>query len=289
MPSAYLRRRRLAAELRKIREERGWSVEAVAEKIFISESKITRLENAQLRPDLGDVMNILDLFEIEGNQYDRLAKLARTAAQKGWWDRYGMAMGPRQKIAADLESSAATIRSYHHTAMPGVLQSQEFLAALIELDRRQGPINYDPQRMAEALGYRQRELLRSDGPTYETVLDEYVIRRLDVPLEIMAAQLRHMAELVSAEERISVRVLPYDARVEGGFLPKSPFFLYTFMEPGDPPMALVETITTDLVLTQRREVKKYDDMYARLRKATLPPKSSLAFLNRVAKRLGEQT
>ncbi|MGI5328073.1 helix-turn-helix domain-containing protein [Actinomadura nitritigenes] len=288
MPSAYLRRRRLGAELRRIREERGWSVEAVAEKIFISESKITRLENAQIRPDLGDVMNMLDLFEIERGQHDRLAKLAREAAQKGWWDRHGMAMGPRQKIAADLESSAATIRSYDQTAMPGVMQSPEFLAALIELDQRQGPITYMPERMAEAREYRQREMLRVDGPTYETVLDECVIHRLDVPPEAMAAQLRHMISLVSAEERITVRVLTHDARVRGGFLPQSSFYLYTFTETGDPPMALVDTATTDLILTQRRDVTQYAQMYDRLRKAALSPRGSVTFLGRVAKRLTEQ-
>ncbi|QKW33914.1 helix-turn-helix transcriptional regulator [Actinomadura sp. NAK00032] len=289
MPSPYVRRRQLADEIRKLRESRGLTADGLAGLMFYNRAKISRLENAQRRPDLTEIMDILDALGITGSQYDRICRLAREAAQKGWWDRYGATMGPRQKIAADLEYNAATVRTYDQTAMPGALQCRPFIDALVNLDESQETLDYEPGRMTEAREQRQHELLRAGGPSYETILDESVIRRLAVPAEVMAAQLRHMVQTVSEAERITVRVLMHDARIPGGFLPKSSFYLYTFAEPGDQPIAIVDTVTTDLVLTRHGEVARYTGIYDRLRRAALSTRDSIDFLAGVANRLTDQT
>jgi transcriptional regulator with XRE-family HTH domain len=289
MPSPYVCRRRLAAEIRKLRESRGLTTDGLARLMFYNRAKISRLENAQVRPDLAEIMNMLNTLEITGSQYDKFLKLAHEAAQKGWWDKYGVSMGPRQKLYADLEYNADTVREYNQTLMPAVLQAPEFISALVELDECQGKIDYVPERMADARMRRQRELLRPDGPSYETVLDESLIHRLAVPPQAMIAQLHHMIRVVSEEERITVRVLLHDTRVPGGFLPMSSFYLYAFAEPGDPPIAVLETVTTDVVLTRRSEVERYAGMYDRLQKAALTREDSIAFLEQVANRLTDQT
>ncbi|MUN36468.1 helix-turn-helix domain-containing protein [Actinomadura litoris] len=288
MPSPYVRRRRLAAEIRKLRESHDLTTDGLAKLVFHSRTKITRLENAQVRPNLNDFLDMLDILGVTGSEYDRLVKLAREAGQKGWWDRYGMSMGPRQKLYADLEYSADTVRAYNQTAMPAVLQAPEFISALVDLDKCQGKLDYVPERMAEARTRRQHELLRPGGPSYEIVLDECIVHRLAVPPPAMSSQLRHMIRVVSAEERVSVRVLLHDTRIPGGFLPKSSFYLYTFPEPGDSPLAVVDTVTADLVLTKRREVVQHTRVYDRLRDAALSRQASIAFLERVANRLTDQ-
>lgn len=285
MPSPYVRRRRLAAELRRLREERGLTAEELGQVLFHSRTKITRLENAQVRPNLAEIMDLLERLEVTGPRYDKILRLARDAAAKGWWDRYGASMGPRQRLAADLESNANTIRSYEQTSIPGLLQTPEFIHTLVELDQCQGPLEYRPERMADARLRRQQEFLRDDGPSYEAVLDECVLHRLAIPPQVMAAQLKHMIQVVSEHERLTLHVLPYDARIPGGLLPKSSFILYTFPEPGDTPLAVVDTVTTDLLVTQRREVVRYTGMYNRLREAALSPEASLTFLEEAADRL----
>ncbi|NEA27331.1 helix-turn-helix domain-containing protein [Actinomadura bangladeshensis] len=289
MPSPYVRRRQLAAEIRELRESRGLTTDGLARLMFYNRAKISRLENAQVRPDVGEIMNMLDTLEITGSQYDRLLKLTREAAHKGWWDKYGVSMGPRQKLAADLEYNSTTVRSYDQTAMPGALQCRPFIDGLVSLDESQKTLDYEPDRMAEARERRQRELLRAGGPAYEIILDESVIHRLAVPAEAMVAQLRHMIQTVSAEERITVQVLMHNARIPGGFLPKASFYLYTFADPGDQPIAIVDTVTTDLVLTKHGEVARYTGIYDRLREAALSTDDSIAFLTGVADRLTNQT
>jgi hypothetical protein len=116
-----------------------------------------------------------------------------------------------------------------------------------------------------------------------------MIHRLAVPPPVKAAQLRHLIKVVSTEDRITMRVLPSDVVVLGGFLPKASFSLYTFADPGDPPMAVVDTVTADVVLTQRQEAARYAGMYDRLRHAAMSVDDTLSFLDRVADRLTDQT
>ncbi|GLZ09549.1 transcriptional regulator [Actinomadura sp. NBRC 104412] len=289
MTSPYIRRRRLAAELRKLREARGFTTDELARVVYQSRTKISKLENAQIRPEVGEIMTILEALEVTGKQYDRTLRLARDASTKGWWDRYGKAMGPRQRLYADLESGAESVRSYNQTAFPAVLQIPEFIDAMVELDEHQGTLDYSPARMVEARTRRQQHLLSPDGPTYEAVLDETMIRRLAIPATVKAAQLRHLIKVVTAEPRIVMRVLPSDVLITGGFLPKASFSLYAFAESTDPATAVVDTVTTDLVLTQRDEVARYTGMYDRLRKVALSPAESLAFLGGVANHLTNET
>ncbi|WP_141584412.1 helix-turn-helix transcriptional regulator [Actinomadura sp. WMMA1423] len=288
MPSPYVRRRRLAAELRRLREGRGLTTKELARRLHCSRTKIAQLENAQIRPDPGEIMAMLDAFEIEGLQYDRLLQLAREAAQKGWWDRYGLYMGSRQMLAAELEHHADSVRGYDQAGMPGALQSRPFIEELVKLDQSQRSIGYQPEPLIEARLNRRRELLGQDGPEYETILDECVIHRLAVPPRTMAAQLDHMIQVILEEERLSVRVLRHDARLPGGLLPRSSFYLYTFPEDDDPAVAVVDTVTTDFVLDRRSEVVRYAGMFDRLRDAALPPEDSIAFLERAADRLTDQ-
>ena len=46
-------------------------------------------------------------------------------------------------------------------------------------------------------------------------------------------------------------------------------------------MAVVDTVTTDLALTQQGEVAQYTRMYNRLRTAALSTRASLAYLDQV--------
>ena len=87
--SPTVRRRRLAAELRGIRESTGKSGDAVAAALNWSPSKISRYERARtgLRPR--DVARLLDYYQITGTRREALLSLAEDAAQKGWWEEYG--------------------------------------------------------------------------------------------------------------------------------------------------------------------------------------------------------
>lgn len=286
MTSPFVRRRRrLAAELRALRAEHGMTAEDLARLLHCSRMKISKLECARVRPDLAEIMKVLDLLGVTGERWQQIVTVARDAAERGWWDTFGNTMGPRQRMYADIESGAETIRGYYQVAIPGILQTPDFMRALIELDRADGPLMYEPERMIEARLQRQKSALRTGGPTCEFILDEFVIRRLAVPHDVMNEQLLFLVNTVSAEPRLSTRVLPIDARIEGGFIAKSGFAIFSFPDPSDPTMAIADTVSADIVHTDHAEVARYQEMYRRLRDASLSAVSSLTFLEETANRL----
>ncbi|SEG80696.1 Helix-turn-helix domain-containing protein [Thermomonospora echinospora] len=288
MFSPYVRRLRLAAALRKMREDRNLTADEVAKTVFQSRGKLSKLETAQTRPEAFEIMDMLERLNVTGKEYDNIINLARTAAQKGWWDQHAQVMGPRQRIYADLESGAESICGYEAVASPVMAQTPAYIEHMVELNKGEGPLTYRPDRMIEARMRRQRWLLSQEGPACDIILDEVVLYRVSVPRVVMSAQLRHMADLVS-EGHVSIRVLPYNATLDGGMPPKSSFNLYTFPDKRDPKVAVVDTVTTDLVLTDRTQVARYTKLYKHLCQASLSAEDSVAFFREVADRFDRET
>lgn len=287
MTSPFVRRRRLATELRTLREESGMTADELAGRIYRSRMTISKLENARCRPDTRDIVKIMKILGVTGDRFHEILQIACDAAERGWWDAYGDTMGPRQRMYADLESGAASIRGYYQIAIPGILQTSDFIWALVKLDRAEGPLPYQPERLVEARLQRQAMALRPDGPKCSLILDEFLLRRLAVPSKVMSAQLLHLIEAASTNPRLCLRVLDIDARIEGGFSAKSPFTVYTFPDSSDAPMAVADTVNTDIVHTDAEEVRRYIELHERLWEACLSEVKSLSLLEATANRLAK--
>jgi transcriptional regulator with XRE-family HTH domain len=153
--SPFVRRRRLATELRTLREQSGMTADELAGRIYRSRMTVSKLENARCRPDVRDIVKIMKILGVTGEKFDEILKIACDASDRGWWDAYGDAMGARQRMYADLESGAETIRGYNQMSIPGLVQTPKFLQALIDLDLAEGAeINYVPARTIQANGRR---------------------------------------------------------------------------------------------------------------------------------------
>ena len=280
MISPYVRRLRLAAELRALRAERGLTHEQLAKKIGLSRANISRLENGHAT-DQADVMSILDALDVEDERWTTILTIARQAGERGWWES-NKRMGERQALYANLEAGATTIREFQGTFVPGLLQTPEFTKARIEADRQTRIGDYTTDKAIEGRIGRQRMLRRPDGPTYEVVLDEVAIRRRSAPAEIMKAQLYHLTATVNIDPRVSLRVLPVNADIEGYSVPRSAFSIYTFADPDDPNIVVADTVTNDLVLTEDDAVRRYAELFDRLRQASLSKEASLQLLIEIA-------
>jgi transcriptional regulator with XRE-family HTH domain len=281
--SPYVRRLRLAMEIRTRREAANLTSEELGKRIAQSRMKISRLETGARRPDIGDVMKILDVLNVSGDEWRTLVQVARDAAERGWWETAEFAgMGERQKLYADLECGAASIREYQ-IFIPGLLQTRDYTRARRPI--RDNSPQFDLERAVEARQRRQQELHQEGGPTYEAVLDEVAVRRIAADPSIMEAQLQRLLELTNAVQRIAMRVLPLGAVVHEYRLPYSPFSIYTYPDADDPVVVVVDTVTTDLVLTEPEEVGPYVELYDAIQAAALSPGESLDYLASSMKRL----
>jgi transcriptional regulator with XRE-family HTH domain len=287
MISPYVRRQRLAVELRDLREAAGLTHAELAKRIGQSRMKITRLENGHtIRDGQAAVMKIIDALGVIGDHWTEIMAVARDASERGWWAAFGQAMGARQALYADLEAGASTIAEFQ-PFIPGLLQTGEFAHQRQVAESEIGPVTFSSERAVEARQTRQRMLRRPDGPSYEVVLDEIAVRRLSAPPEVVAAQLEHLVA-VASEPRVTLRLLPVDATIDGYVIPRSAFSLYTYPDAKDPRVVAVDTVTTDVVLTSLTEdvqVTRYEKLYERLRRAALEPQQSVDFLAGVAAEL----
>jgi transcriptional regulator with XRE-family HTH domain len=281
MISPYVRRLRLAAELRALRMHAGVTHVQLAKQIGQSRAQISRLENGHV-VDQDDVMKILDALGVDDDRWTEIMTIAREAGERGWWESNRF-MGERQALYANLEAGAQTIREFQMTFIPGLLQTPEFTRARNEADRLAGSVTFNADKAADGRIGRQRMLRRPGGPAYEVIIDELAIRRATAPAEVLKAQLYHIAATVNGSAKITSRVLPVSAEIQGFSVPRSAFSIYTFSDPGDPTIVAVDTVTDDLLLTEDDDVKRYDELYDRLRDACLSQSESLELLLTTAK------
>jgi transcriptional regulator with XRE-family HTH domain len=276
--SPYVRRLRLGWEVETRRKAAKLTTDKLARMVSADRSKLSRLEGGKIRPDLDFVYKLLEALGVDGKEWAHLATIAREATEKGWWE--SQPMDHRQALFADLEAGATTIREYQQTVVPGLLQTEAYTRALNEHDdlTLAAPAPSPQEMTIRARAGRQRMLRRPGGPSYEVVLDEMIVRRETAPRRVLAEQLRALATTTVA----TVRVLPVSARIEAYSVPKSAFSLYTYADPGDPTVAAVEMVAADLALTDVGEVKSYEQLFDRLRKATLSEKDSARLLAEAA-------
>ena len=132
MISPYVRRLRLATEVRALRADAGLTADQLGKRIGRSRADISRLENGHV-VDQADIIAILDALGVDGDRWTQIVTIAREAGERGWWES-NKAMGDRQALYANLEAGAATIREYQQTFVPGLLQTPEFVRSRVDTE-----------------------------------------------------------------------------------------------------------------------------------------------------------
>lgn len=286
MISPYVRRLRLGAEIRALRAKAGLTADQLGKQIGRSRADISRLENGHV-VDQADVISILDVLGVDGDRWTQVVTIAREASEKGWWESH-RAMGERQAMYANLEAGAASIREYQQTFVPGLLQTPEFVRARTAAAATLEPMAGTVEGVLAGRAGRQRMLRRPGGPTYEVIVDEVAVRRLAAAPEVVKKQLYHLATAVNSDPNATLRVLPVHAVIEDFTVPRCTFSIYTYPDLGDPDVVAIDTVTSDLILTEPGQVTPYEKLYERLRAAALSPADSLDLLTRAAAELADR-
>lgn len=288
-PSPIVRRRRLGAELRRLREAARLTGDQVIERVgWASASKLSRLENGRSRPDLSDVLDLLDVYGVIGSTREDLISIARDARNTRGWLRSYPVMTERQRAYAELEAGCADIREYGATIVPGLLQAPEYarvriLSAqpLAARPSKSRPGDDAETEVAARLA-RQGLLTRgTDPPRYEAVVHEDTLTGGCGPPAVMRAQLRHLHQLATLPN-VTVRVLSRSAIVAEWYLAETAFSIYRFADPDDPSAVAIETLTADMILTDEPALNRYDQIFEWLRGAARPPDESLTWIAQAA-------
>ena len=209
--SPTVRRRRLAAELRGIRENKGKSGDAVAAALRWSPSKISRYERARtgLRPR--EVERLLDYYQITGPRRALLLDLAEDAAQKGWWEEFAGSLPEDYQQVIGLEQEAASIAIWHVDVVAGLLQTEAYARHIIGSYSRVEPVPPGMVGRLVRVRMRRQQVLDREGLALSVVLDESVLRRRIGDDLVMYEQLQHLAREAD-RPNLTLRILPLDAQ-----------------------------------------------------------------------------
>jgi transcriptional regulator with XRE-family HTH domain len=206
--SPTVRRRRLAAELRRLRERAHLTGDQVADQLGWSPSKISRYELARTGLNPAEVEKLLDLYGVDERQRNDLLALAREARMKGWWEAYADTLPEEYLAFIGLEAEARLVLQWHVEVVPGLMQTVEYARAVIRGFRQVHTVPPGQiERRLQARLERQRVLFREPQLELQVVLDESVLLRRLGDNSVMDGQLQHLVE-VSQLPNVTLQVLP---------------------------------------------------------------------------------
>ncbi|MFV2019546.1 helix-turn-helix domain-containing protein [Micromonospora sp. LOL_023] len=277
-----IQRRRLATELRALREAADLTLDQVIQKVKIGKSTLSRVENAQVSVTTRNVTKLLRLYGAPAEKAAEILQLAGEARQHGWWLDYSSTLPSWFAEYVAFEHEATQLRAYDVQLVNGLLQTTDYARAIISAEFPGAPPEKIEDRIDVRLA-RQRILDRPDPPRMWFVLDEAALHRPIGGPQVMAAQLEH---LITAAQRpsITVQVLPFRQGAHMGM--GVSFAMLDFSE--HPTVVYQENLSSAVVLEKDYHVETHGLAFDHLRATALSPADSLAFLRMRVEALLEQ-
>jgi transcriptional regulator with XRE-family HTH domain len=266
--------RRLAAELRRLRERAGLNGEEVSKRLGWSGSKLSRIELHRIGVKQADLRKLLELYGVDEGHREELLALAREAKQRGLPER-AAARFPQVAPYASAETEAESVWNWEPLLVPGLLQTPEYAYAVMQLwlTMFPGP-QQEADRRVEARLLRQQVLARDPPLQLSVVMDETVVRRRFGDRVVMREQLEHLlgvAELPNVE----IRIYPLDR--DPPALPIGAFSYMQFRQVHDVPLhdiVSVENLDGNYDLEDENETFRYRVAFQHLAKWALDPDQS---------------
>ena len=275
-----VRRMLVGAQLRRLRTDMGLSREEAGEAIRASEWKIHRLENGQVGFKERDIIDLLGLYGVtEPEEVAALVVLAREANTPGWWQHYGDVLPQWFRTYVDLESAANLIRTYEGQFIPGLLQTDDYMRAVI----------HDHLESSEEMGRRvrlrmarQTLLTREHPPRLWAVVDEAALRRPVGGREVMRGQVERLLDATKLPN-VTLQILPFAAGAHSAMV--GAFSILRFADRELPDVVYLEHLTNAIYLDKRDEVERYLDVMELLCVQSEPPAKTVELLDRILNQL----
>jgi transcriptional regulator with XRE-family HTH domain len=273
-----VRRMLVGAQLRRLRTEAGISREQAGEAIRASAWKIHRLENGQVGYKERDVTDLLGLYGVSDPlEVSALVSMARDANNPCWWYHYHDVLPHWFRAYVDLEAAASLIRTYEGQFVPGLLQTDAYMRAVM----RGTQLDDSPEELERRVQVRlarQRLLTRDDGPRLWAVVDEAALRRPVGGPGVLRTQLERLID-ASELPNVTLQVLPFSVGAHPAMV--GSFSILRFAERDLPDVAYVEHLTNALYLDKPDDVDQYlrimEDICAR----SAPPNETVEILGRI--------
>jgi transcriptional regulator with XRE-family HTH domain len=290
-------RRNIGATLKQLREESGKLLSDVAGDLLISTSKLSRLENAQGKPQLRDIRDLIAYYHIEGTQQAaRLRRWVAAAQHPGWWTAYDDDVVGGLDAHLAYEADATVERVYNLPFLPALLHTAEYARALIKnIEPRSAdwarasfedtePSSDDKvQELVDLRMQRQQVLSHRDGLDplqLVAVVHESALRQSVGSPQVLRDQLSALVKR-SAAPNVSLHVLPFSAIPV--FTMTCAYAYFEYQDDGDLEQDVVhlETPAGFWSLENTRKVADYRKWHDALISASLSEGDSREFIRSI--------
>jgi transcriptional regulator with XRE-family HTH domain len=287
--SPTVRRRRLAAELRRLRTSADKTAEEVGRALGVSKAKISRYELAQggLRP--AEVARLLEFYGVQGSHREQLLALAEEATHKGWWEAYGDVMTEENLEYIGLEAEATSILEWQINVVPGLLQTERYAWDVLSAYQEVATISPRAlQRRLETRLTRQQLLTRDEPLEYVALLDESVLHRQRGDQSVMHAQLQRLADVANLPN-VTIRILPLS--INHGLAVDS-FTIFQFGKAHETVLhdvVSLEHVTNELYVEGDTDTHQFRLAFDHLAEESLSPQESRELILTTSRRVCDKT
>lgn len=247
------------AELRRLRELADVSQRALGQLTNTSKQQVGSLERGERRP----AKSFAEMADKALNGHGRLRDLWPGAkrAQPWWFQKY-----------VDIEGKAQVIQEFQPQAIPGLLQTHDYAAALLKAAFPPMP-REEQERLLQSRMERQRVLDQDTPPLVHFVIEEGALRRSVGKRGVMNGQLQHLMEQ-GERDHILIQVMPYNRGAHGAM--NGAFITLR--------MSLVESLVyaevpeDGYVIADLSVVARCQERFGALRSLALSPAESIEFM-----------
>jgi transcriptional regulator with XRE-family HTH domain len=253
--SAQAAREALAVRLTHLRKDAGLTGKELSARCGWHPAKTTRIQKGAAAPSDSDIRTWCAACGADDQADDLIATARAVDSMYMEWRRlHRNGMRQVQEDWLALHEQTHHCRVYLSNVPPGFLQTPAFATALMnQITRFQGT----PDDVAEAVAARvaRSRFLYEGGHRYVVLMEESVLRFRTADPEAMRGQLRHLLAVMPLAS-VSLGIIPFTA--QRTVWPLEAFYVH------DDTMAVVETLTAEIKVTQPRELADYAKAFAGL-------------------------
>jgi transcriptional regulator with XRE-family HTH domain len=271
-----IRRHRLGAELRRLRETRTLRLEDAAAELGVAASTLSRIETGQAPARTSYMRMLLDLYQVtDPAEHQRLADLAREGRRHGWWGGYDHVLPSGMGDYLGLETAAAVSRTYALQAIPALLQAPAYTTAACRAARPDlGPV--ETGLLAEVT--RRRQEILTNGHRVHAIIDESALLRVVGTTTVMTTQLAHLWTMTASSSCL-VQILTLSRPHP---VLSAPFTVLSFPDPADQEVACRADCDEQFTLIRRgTTVSALRRRFDALSEAAMSAEESAAVLARM--------
>ena len=282
---APIRRRKLAIRLTELRKAVRKSQVETASWTGLSQSTISKIENAAQPIDVKHVRLLTQCYGIDSPEVDQLLRMAAESDSRGLLVDHADTMPDFARDYFELEAYAEELRVHETALVFGLFQTPEYARALFSGSNPNSD-QASIQRSVELRIARQTRLRSTPPPTLHVILDQSALHRSVGGPAVMAEQLAHLVEM-SDRPNITLQVFPFTSGVQ--ISTGNSFTVLRFEDMPTMDVVYVEDLRTASYLEKPSDVDHYTQVFHEITRTALSPDESRLLLHTLKRTLWGQS